>query len=136
MTKVKVCGKKYLVHDHHRFRSRFCLKAPGLMVNVSRVQVPCVIGVIFIINMFEYLSSRSGNRTILYYIFLYRFQQLKLSSCQTATGSCIREKMNTITEEQFVSWNRNSMSCIFDSNTLRQQTWTMDLNPIVKYEDS
>ena len=24
--------------------------------------------------MFEYLSSRSRNRTILYYIFLYRFQ--------------------------------------------------------------
>ena len=43
---MKVCGKKYLVHDHRRFRSRFRLKAPGLMVNVSRMQVPCVIGAI------------------------------------------------------------------------------------------
>ena len=46
VTKVKVCGKKYLVHDHRRLRSRFRLKAPGLMVNVSRVQVLCVIGAI------------------------------------------------------------------------------------------
>ena len=46
VTKMKVCGKKYLVHDHRRLRSRFRLKAPGLMVNVSRVQVPCVIGAI------------------------------------------------------------------------------------------
>ena len=46
VTKVKVCGQKYLVHDHRRLRSRFRLKAPGLMVNVSRVQVPCVIGAI------------------------------------------------------------------------------------------
>ena len=46
VTKVKVCGKKYLVHDHRRFRSRFRLKAPGLMVNVSRMQGPCVIGAI------------------------------------------------------------------------------------------
>ena len=43
---MKVCGKKYLVHDHRRFRSRFRLKVPGLMVNVSRMQVPCVIGAI------------------------------------------------------------------------------------------
>ena len=43
---MKVCGKKYLVHNHRRLRSRFRLKAPGLMVNVSRVQVPCVIGAI------------------------------------------------------------------------------------------
>ena len=43
---MKVCGKKYLVHDHRRLRSRFRLKAPGLMVNVSRMQVPCVIGAI------------------------------------------------------------------------------------------
>ena len=46
VTKVKVCGKKYLVHDHRRFRSRLRLKDPGLMVNVSRVQVPCFIGAI------------------------------------------------------------------------------------------
>ena len=46
VTKVKVCGKKYLVHDHRRFRSRFRLMAPGLIVNVSRVQVSCVIGAI------------------------------------------------------------------------------------------
>ena len=46
VTKMKVCGKKYLVHDHRRLRSRFRLRAPGLMVNVSRMQVPCVIGAI------------------------------------------------------------------------------------------
>ena len=46
VTEMKVCGKKYLVHDHRRVLSRFRLKAPGLMVNVSRVQVPCVIGAI------------------------------------------------------------------------------------------
>ena len=46
VTKMKVCGKKYLVHDHRRLRSRFRLMAPGLMVNVSRAQVPCVIGAI------------------------------------------------------------------------------------------
>ena len=46
VTKVKVCGKKYLIHDHRRLRSRFRLRAPWLMVNVSRVQIPCVIGAI------------------------------------------------------------------------------------------
>ena len=46
VAKMKVCGKKYLVHNHRRLRSRFRLKAPGLMVNVSRVQVSRVIGAI------------------------------------------------------------------------------------------
>ena len=88
------------------------------------------------------LIRNSKLQTILYYIFLYRFQQpiwnsivnitnfsswippnsnnkflksfiilkldvwsIKLSSGQTATGSSIRQKMNTIAEEQLISWN-------------------------------
>ena len=85
---------------------------------------------------FVTFSPYSNNKFLKPFIVLeLDIWSIKLSSCQTATGSCIREKMNTITEEQLVSWNRNSVGCIFDSNTLRQESRAMNLNPIVEYEN-
>lgn len=69
VTKMKVCGKKYLVHDHRRLRSRFRLMAPGLIVNVSRAQI------------FELKSQNRKFNSLLCEIFTYlivKIQKLRI----------------------------------------------------------
>lgn len=69
------------------------------------------------------ISPNCNNKFLKSFIILkLDVWSIKLSSCQTATGSSIRQKMNTIAEEQLISWNRNSVGSIFDSNILRQES--------------
>ena len=69
---------------------------------------------------FVTFSPYSNNKFLKSFIILkLDVWSIKPSSGQTATGSSIRQKMNTIAEEQLISWNRNSVGSIFDSNTLR-----------------
>lgn len=123
---MKVCGKKYLVHDHRRFRSRFRLKAPGLMVNVSRMQVPCVIGAI---------TDSHSDVLIVFFIFDWMILIVNISWIITGTKKRCRFVATPpyiVLTDLSISYHYNEHIALYNPGSilcwLSVQVWLCSLN--------